>query len=210
MPDRHRNTILVNQRPHHVEKETLTAAEIRDLAKAPANYEVWKVIKDPDPEGQLPVDDQLITDSVAIKSGDRFRVVPPGTFGTAASVITDPIREAATMLEEDGYTVSLHEEKDLALLVIENYALPPGWSKPSTRLLLKLPASFPLGQPDMFWVDEDLKLEGGTVAKQAEQVETLLGQPWRRFSWHPASWNPGVDDIRTFLQFVERRLQQRQ
>lgn len=74
-------TIHVNQHPHHVEAETLTAAEIRGLANAPANYEVWKIIKNPDPEGQLPMDDQMVTDSIAIKSGDRFRVVPPGTFG---------------------------------------------------------------------------------------------------------------------------------
>ncbi len=76
-----RITILVNQRPFHVDKPQLTVEEIRALVSAPSDYEVWKVIKSPDPEGQLPVDDVQITGSVAVKNGDRFRVVPPGTFG---------------------------------------------------------------------------------------------------------------------------------
>lgn len=77
----HKITILVNQRQFHVEKTTLSALEIRELVQALSDYEVWKVIKNPDPEGQLPVDDILITGTIDIKSGDRFRVVPPGTFG---------------------------------------------------------------------------------------------------------------------------------
>jgi len=74
-------TIHVNKTPYHVDKETLTVVEIRALVGAADDYEVWKVVKDPDPEGQLPVDDIQITGSVAVKSGDKFRVVPPGTFG---------------------------------------------------------------------------------------------------------------------------------
>lgn len=76
-------TIHINQRPFHFEKSTLTPQEIREQVNAPSDYEVWLVIKDPDPEGQLPVDDVLITGPVEIKSGQHFRVVPPGTFGKA-------------------------------------------------------------------------------------------------------------------------------
>lgn len=74
-------TILVNQKPYHVDKTVLSADEIRALVNASSDYEVWRIIKNPDPEGQLPVDDQMITGEIAVKSGDRFRVVPPGTFG---------------------------------------------------------------------------------------------------------------------------------
>jgi len=74
-------TILVNQKPYHVNKTVLSADEIRALVNASSDYEVWKIIKNPDPEGQLPVDDQMITGEIEVKSGDRFRVVPPGTFG---------------------------------------------------------------------------------------------------------------------------------
>lgn len=74
-------TIIINQRPFHFERSTLSPEDIRAAVGAPADYEVWKTVKDPDPEGQLPVDDLQITGPTEVKSGDRFRVVPPGTFG---------------------------------------------------------------------------------------------------------------------------------
>jgi hypothetical protein len=124
------------------------------------------------------------------------------------TTLTGPMREAVAMLEKDGFTVSLQEEQGMGILVIANYALPDGWNRASTGLLIKLPASFPVGNPDMFWVDEPLRLVAGGVPQNGDSVETILGEPWRRLSWHPSTWNPGVDDIRTYLQFVERRLRQ--
>lgn len=83
MPD-NKVTILINQKPYHVDKTTLSPQEFRDLVGAPADYEVWQIVKDPDPEGQLPVDDKQITASAEVKSGNRYRIVPPGTFGSRA------------------------------------------------------------------------------------------------------------------------------
>lgn len=74
-------TIHVNGKVFQVDKHQLTADEIRGLVGAPSDYEVWKIVKSPDPEGQLPKNDIQITGSIEIKSGDKFRVVPPGTFG---------------------------------------------------------------------------------------------------------------------------------
>ena len=74
-------TILINQHPFHFEKTMLSPEEFREAVKAPSDYEVWHIVKDPDPEGQLPVDDVQITAPVDIKNGERYRVVPPGTFG---------------------------------------------------------------------------------------------------------------------------------
>ncbi len=77
----HKITILINERPYHFDKASLSPEEIRGAVGAPGEYEVWHVIKSPDPEGQLPKDDVLVTAPIDIKSGDKFRVVPPGTFG---------------------------------------------------------------------------------------------------------------------------------
>lgn len=74
-------TIIINKKPHHFYDEKISAQEIRNAIGASSDYEVWLVVKDPDPEGQLPKDDRLITGAITIKSGMRFRVVPPGTFG---------------------------------------------------------------------------------------------------------------------------------
>ena len=74
-------TILINQKPYHFEKSELAPQDFRDAVGAPNDYEVWLIKKSPDPEGQLPVDDVQITTSIQIEDGQRYRVVPPGTFG---------------------------------------------------------------------------------------------------------------------------------
>jgi hypothetical protein len=74
-------TIHINQKPFHFEKDELSPQDFRDAVGAPSEYEVWLIQKSPDPEGQLPVDDIQITSPVEIKDGQRYRVVPPGTFG---------------------------------------------------------------------------------------------------------------------------------
>lgn len=74
-------TIIINQRSYKFEKTTLSPQDFRDAVEAPSNYEVWQIVNSPDPEGQLPVDDEQVTGPVEIKSGERYRVVPPGTFG---------------------------------------------------------------------------------------------------------------------------------
>ncbi len=79
MPER--VTILINQKPYHINKHLISPDEIRTLSERPSDYEVWKVVGSPDPEGQLPIDDMQVTGEIEVKSGDRFRVVPPGTFG---------------------------------------------------------------------------------------------------------------------------------
>jgi hypothetical protein len=77
----HKITIIINQRPYHFETSILSPQDFREAVGAPAEYEVWRIVKNPDPEGQLPVDDIQIVGPTEIKNGEHFRVVPPGTFG---------------------------------------------------------------------------------------------------------------------------------
>lgn len=125
------------------------------------------------------------------------------------TVANAAIDAAVVELEDRGFTVTRCEESGYAVLILEAYPLPQGWSKSEIRLLLKLPVSFPNGKPDMFWTDKDLTLADGSDPEQAQVVETICGSEWRRFSWHPQSWTPANDDIHTFLAFVDRRLSQR-
>jgi len=59
----------------------------------------------------------------------------------------------------------------------------------------------------MFWTDNDLRLESGNGQANTNE-EIILGKKWLRFSWHPQKWNPGTDNVETFLEFVNRRLTQ--
>jgi len=105
-----------------------------------------------------------------------------------------------------GFSIELIEADGWANVVVHKYFMPAGYSKSLTDLLLKFPISYPNGRPDMFWTDEDLTLAGGQIPQSADTIETLLGKPWRRFSWHPQNWNPGVDNLKTYLEFVNNRL----
>lgn len=74
-------TLLINGRPHVFQSDIVGPDELRNAIEAPADYEVWRVVRNPDPEGDLPVDDEQVVGPIGVKSGDRFRVLPPGTFG---------------------------------------------------------------------------------------------------------------------------------
>ena len=105
-------------------------------------------------------------------------------------------------LRKEGYSIDLIEAEGWANVVFHNYPIPPGYNKTSTELLLKFPMSYPNGRPEMFWTDEDLILKDGRKPRSAETIEIALEKRWRRFSWHPQSWNPGIDGLRTYLEFV--------
>lgn len=109
-------------------------------------------------------------------------------------------------LREAGYSIDLVAESGFANAVIQAYEVPPGYNKSHTDLLLRLPMSYPNGKPDMFWTETDLTLKGGEIPKRANTVQTHLERQWRRFSWHPQRWNPGSDNLRTYLEFVNTRL----
>lgn len=74
-------TIHINETVFHFEDSHLTPDDFRKAVSASPEYEVWLVVHSPDPEGQLPIDDIQITGPVEIKNGQKYRVVPPGTFG---------------------------------------------------------------------------------------------------------------------------------
>lgn len=125
------------------------------------------------------------------------------------AVLTEAIQEAIEELREAGFEMDLFEEAGQAIAIIHAYPVLPGWSEDATRLLLKLPTSFPNGKPDMFWTDINLTLRGGGVPFKGDIIETIRGEKWRRFSWHPSTWVPGRDSLFTYLEFVNRRLAQR-
>ena len=108
---------------------------------------------------------------------------------------------------EEGLIATLTEADGLANVEITEYPVKSRhYNKISVRLLLRIPLSYPNGKPDMFLVDEDFLLKDGRVPKSAETFEVCLGQRRRRFSWHMTKWNPGADNLRTFLEFINNRL----
>jgi hypothetical protein len=116
------------------------------------------------------------------------------------------LREIDTRrLEERGHEFSTYLEGKLTLLVIENYELPDGYTPQTVDLLIQIPSDYPDANLDMWWVFPAVVF----TQTNAEPVNTQVRQAfagytpdsarqWQRFSRHP-NWQPGVDDLRTFL-----------
>ena len=115
---------------------------------------------------------------------------------------TEILLQEVAGLRESGYKVEIVEADGIVNLIFEDYSIPPVYNKQYTTLLLRLPMSYPNGNPDMFWTDTDLLCANGQTPNNAGQIETHMGKQWRRFSWHPQGWNPGTGTLCMYLEFV--------
>jgi hypothetical protein len=121
-------------------------------------------------------------------------------------MISEQINAECAKLRESGYSINVTEEPGgLIHVIFDAYPLPGGYNVATTKLLLKLPLSYPNGAPDMFWVDAGVGLANGAPLDKATP-DPVNGMTWLRFSWHPAKWNPGYDNLFTYLEFINHRL----
>ena len=104
--------------------------------------------------------------------------------------------------------IEVIEDPDYINLVFGAFPLGEGYNIAASDLLLRVPRSYPDAGPDMFWVAKEVVLATGSAPQAAESIETYLGKPWRRFSWHRKSWNPTFDNLHGHMEFIRRRLRE--
>ncbi|MDD5463360.1 MAG: E2/UBC family protein [Methylococcales bacterium] len=122
-------------------------------------------------------------------------------------MIPEQITQELDELNKDGIVITAEAKDDGFIhLLSDAYPLPSGYNKKLTKLLIKLPKSYPNGKPDMFWADLDLELSSGPF-KEGISIENIYGVQWKRFSWHLKHWNPGHDSLKTYLEFINRGLE---
>lgn len=112
-------------------------------------------------------------------------------------------------LEDLGLDYSVEEERGMVCVVVSDFALPSGYNRELTDLLLRLPKGFPDIPPDMWWMaPEVLYLDGGTPPA-TELREEYLGSVWQRWSRHfgTTPWRPGRDSLRSYLQLIRTDLE---
>lgn len=145
-----------------------------------------------------------------------------GRFHQGLLVMLPPQLEAEVQSLKQQYAIDIVEEASVINLVIRAFRTSDLYSKPTTNLLLRIPRSYPEAGLDMFWTDLDLILKNGSTPNGAGQIEQyslldalpdLKGKQWRRFSWHPqyvggSHWNPNIDNLVSYLEFVRRRFGQ--
>lgn len=115
-------------------------------------------------------------------------------------------------LNELGYSWTLQPDgADAGFLVIEGFnVVGGGFTPPTTRLMIRIPARYPLSKLDMWYCSPEIRFaRNNTFPPQADVFETLFGVRWQRFSRHlpEGSWKAGVDGLKTFFRFILKELQ---
>lgn len=116
--------------------------------------------------------------------------------------------EQLQLLKQRYPTARLERQPTGAHVVfLDDYPLPPGWSKPATAVAFFLQPGYPHAAPDCFWVDPTLRLASGAMPQNSQlQVIPGTSHNWLWFSWHPGKWNPNRDSLVTYMLVITNRL----
>jgi hypothetical protein len=112
-------------------------------------------------------------------------------------------------LTERGMKHSISVEANMTCVLLPDFALPPGFDRSQSNLLLRLSSGYPDVAPDMWWFDPPVRRADGQPIPATEVIEHHLGRSWQRWSRHFAAgqWKSGIDDLQSFLALVRRELE---
>lgn len=116
------------------------------------------------------------------------------------------LQEHIKILEREGHKIEIHVDSEIHI-VFKDYKIPAQiWDQNKTDLLVITHPTYPNAKMDMFWVNPPISLKSDKTVQAADTTEDKLGINWLRFSWHVQSWNPGKDNLITYLDVVNDRL----
>lgn len=116
------------------------------------------------------------------------------------------LQEHIETLEQEGHNIEIFFDSEIHI-VFKGYKIPAKiWNRDKIDLLVITHPTYPNAQMDMFWVNPPISLKSGKPIQAADTFEDKLGINWLRFSWHVQSWNPGKDNLITYLDVVNDRL----
>ena len=116
------------------------------------------------------------------------------------------LQEHIKILEREGHKIEIHVDSEIHI-VFKDYKIPAQiWDQNKTDLLVITHPTYPNAKMDMFWVHPPISLKSDKTVQAADTTEDKLGINWLRFSWHVQSWNPGKDNLITYLDVVNDRL----
>ncbi len=112
-------------------------------------------------------------------------------------------------LDHRGISYTVSEEANMTCVVFHGYSLPPGFTRPTVDLLLRLSPGFPDVPPDMWWFDPVIGREDGKPIPATEVIEPHLGRSWQRWSRHLSAgqWQLGTDSLESYLALIRRELE---
>lgn len=167
------------------------------------NWQIFLIIRD-EPKRALSIDDQIDLRPAGI---EKLRLTQKDVSNGEAAM---PVRREFKLLDRDeqhlnaaGHRWETRLTSDGGRwLLIQDYQLPPGYSKEAVRLALSIPSTYPSTAMDMFYLYPAIRKADGTLIPQTEATVDVDGVPFQRWSRHRA-WNPMTDNVMTQLAMAD-------
>jgi hypothetical protein len=203
----YRLVVRINAKWGLAKSELMTPRELlSEFGFDPAQFSLYKH----DSSDLLPPDTPL-----HLRRGEHFEAQKDGRYGgTVCSSMTvrglQRIEDDVEMMQLSNESVQLVSEGAQRYVEAVIPIPSPPWSAPSALILIAIPANYPTGGLDAFYVDPAITIQGSIHRAQA--AGPVIGRKWNLISWHyPAKrpWNPGADDLQSHVAhcrgfFLER------
>ncbi len=139
---------------------------------------------------------------IDLARGDRFEAQKDGRYGASRLQGSQTIEEDVALLREAGTRARLLTEGGQRYVEVEALEVPERrWPAPTATLLVAVPATYPAGGLDAFYVELCDAWARIAIPRQ-QAVTTISGRAWALISWHYTSrrpWNPSQDNLASHL-----------
>lgn len=110
-------------------------------------------------------------------------------------------REIATVAEKYPGTTAVDAPDGSVGLIIPALPIPDGFTSPTARILVRIPAMYPTERLDLFWLAPSLaRGNGASLPNVMVNGVSMAGEQWTQISWHDNS--PHDPERITVIGFV--------
>lgn len=165
----------------------------------PAEFSLYRA----DGAAPLPPDAPL-----TLERGDTFEAQKDGRYGAPAGTVrpvrgTQTVEDDVEAAREAGINVRLFAEGGQRYVEVRDLPVPsPPWSRDRANILVAIPATYPVGGLDAFYLELTITHANGSVPYQSSTAQ-VDGRAWGLISWHYAinrPWSPRHDDLLSHIE----------
>ncbi|MBA2525931.1 MAG: hypothetical protein H0V18_09145 [Pyrinomonadaceae bacterium] len=192
--------VKINTRWGVAPSATATPRELlTSFGMNPQEFSLYKV----DAVEPLPPDTPL-----TLQRGDCFEAQKDGKYGSSvlvsrAALGSQTIADDVEVANETGLTARLIRVGAQTYVEVRDITIPaPPWGNSSADILIAVPATYPAGGLDAFYVGLPFTHSTGSIPNQ-QQTVSIEARNWVLISWHyheSRPWNPRQDDLTTHIQ----------
>jgi Prokaryotic E2 family E len=140
---------------------------------------------------------------LSIKRGDKFEAQKDGRYGAQPTRGLQTIEDDLKAAQETGINARLFIEGGQKYIEARDLAIPsPPWSRDKVSIIVAIPATYPTGGLDAFYVEQTVAHANGSIPYQ-KGTATIDGRPWALISWHYATnrpWNQRQDNLASHIE----------